>query len=534
MGSTLSRARAVNDWGKSMFRRTMAIAAAAALAAATLLAAPAALGAEPANDITKGNADVECQSAGYDYGVKLDTGEPGTYSAPDDFEMLGHNVSIDVTISAEGVVSFENANPPVSAVLIKAGEHFDIFEFNPPVTSASGLEPSVTNGISHVTFCYDNYIPREQLSVVKTAETSFTRTHNWDLEKTVDPADVKLYAPGGTGSGTATVNWTVAVDYLGYTDSNYNLTGTVTVTNVGGLAATVNGLADAMQLNSAPYPVTVVCPVDFGIGALLAVGASIQCSYTVTDIPKAIALAGGTNQVSITTAAGNTYTSDAVPVVWSAMPASEANATVTVTDVSEIGGTRTETITAAEGDSTITYSNVFAWSDYEECGDYSYDNTATLMSGETTLDTDSETVNVHVQCLIFDGETAWAANGAAGKDRYTSKGNWATYVTYVSGTTATYPIYAGQTTLIGTATITPVTGGVTVTVDLDDAWAYAEGGANLKIQGYNVKPSGNPSPGTFASHTTCTGDPCTSGTIAVSTYYGIHLDVGQWVPDPEF
>ena len=89
--------------------------------------------------------------------------------------------------------------------------------------------------------------------------------------------------------------------------------------------------------------------------------------------------------------------------------------------------------------------------------------------------------------------------------------------------------------LAGTATVTPVGGGmVTVTVDLSGDWEFADVASNLKIQTYSSAPSGNPSPGSFMYKTTCTMDPCTSGPIPVAKFYGIHMDVGVWVPDPMF
>jgi len=140
-----------------------------------------------------------------------------------------------------------------------------------------------------------------------------------------------------------------------------------------------------------------------------------------------------------------------------------------------------------------------------------------------------------VQCLLFQGETAWAANAGAGTLRYTPKGNWATYVV-ADASGKTYNVYAGQTMYVGTATLSAVSGGsVTITIDLVDGWDYASGGgANLKVQGYASAPSGNPAPGRFAHHVTCTTDPCTTPAIPANSYYGIHLDVGRWVPDPSF
>jgi hypothetical protein len=117
------------------------------------------------------------------------------------------------------------------------------------------------------------------------------------------------------------------------------------------------------------------------------------------------------------------------------------------------------------------------------------------------------------------GETAWAGGGAGGGSyNPDGGGSWATYV---KGPSGTWNVYAGQTTLAGTVTISSK--GV-VTVNLAGA-TFVAGGTNLQIQGYSSPPSGNPSPGQFDNQFTCTGTTCTA-TVPLASYYGIHLDVG--------
>lgn len=524
-----------------MFRRIVAVAAGAALAVTGMVAAPAAMGTETASGITKGNADTECQSAGFDYGIKLDTGEPATYTYPPDggkWEGLGHTGSLTVTISDEHTFSF-TASPPVAAVLVKAANHYDIL---PGGSEGTDLTPSISNGISHISFCYnEGPTPEEHLTVSKTAVTSFHRTHNWTLDKVADPSEVWLYAPGGAGSGTADVDWDVTVGYAGFTDSDYTVSGTVTVTNDGPLAAAVTGVADAMTLNADPIAVAVLCPVDFAVDvAFLQHGESIACNYSVTGLTAAQAV-DGTNVVTVTSLAGRSYSNDPVDVLWSDDPTTETNKTVTLTDVSDIPGAGTTGMefTAPMG-GLLHYSNTFDWAGYGTCGDFAYDNTATLWGDESSvIDAKTESVSAHVQCRTFQGETAWAANMGPNTLPYNTKkgGNWATYVQYpnTAPVVKVYNVYAGQTKPAGTATVTPVGGGmVTVTLDLSGSWQFAGATSNMKIEKYALAPSGNPSPGLFTYKTNCASDPCTSGPIPVAKFYGIHADVGVWVPDPLF
>jgi hypothetical protein len=136
-------------------------------------------------------------------------------------------------------------------------------------------------------------------------------------------------------------------------------------------------------------------------------------------------------------------------------------------------------------------------------------------------------------CLEY--ETAWAAIGV-GQQRYTTRGNWATYITY-DQCVAGVDLFAGQFMLAGEVSCTPETdGSVTVTVNLDSGWQFAnlpteEDGIfddNLKVQDYSSIPTGNPAPGQFMWKTYVTGS---SGSVSAATnkYYGVHVDVAKVV-----
>ena len=119
---------------------------------------------------------------------------------------------------------------------------------------------------------------------------------------------------------------------------------------------------------------------------------------------------------------------------------------------------------------------------------------------------------LEVKCYEWQNETAWGAG-----NRYVSKGNWATYSSSTdleNGVT----LYAGQTTAVGTATLS---GGV-LTISLTNGWELVPNTDAVKIQGYsNTPPASNPAPGQF---TTYKGSSLTPS-VGSSTFYGIHLDV---------
>jgi hypothetical protein len=394
-----------------------------------------------------------------------------------------------------------------------------------PVLTGSGMAADVSH------FSYVLYPPEEHLTVTKTVDTSYQRAHDWTLEKAVDKTKILLYAPEGGGSQTGTATWTVTVGYDGYTDSGHTVSGTVTVENDGGSAAEITSLVDTLTTGGDAAVIELDCGDD--PDWTLEPGDKLECTYAEAVDGKVT----GSNKAVATTASGGSYESASVPIPDWGDPGTETDEEVTVTDVSDLLGTQDKTFTAPTG-GTLTYDHTFSWDDFgqADCGTHQFDNTATLTSADSDLEkTASASDTVKVQCLLFQGETAWAANAGAGTLRYTPKGNWATYVV-ADASGKTYNVYAGQTMYVGTATLSAVSGGsVTITIDLVDGWDYASGGgANLKVQGYGSAPSGNPAPGRFAHHVTCTTDPCTTPAIPANSYYGIHLDVGRWVPDPSF
>jgi hypothetical protein len=77
------------------------------------------------------------------------------------------------------------------------------------------------------------------LSVSKDAETSYTRTWNWDIDKTVDPADISMFA-----GETPDVAYEVSVDRIDYTDSAWMVKGKISITNPAPMAAELTNVHD--------------------------------------------------------------------------------------------------------------------------------------------------------------------------------------------------------------------------------------------------------------------------------------------------
>jgi hypothetical protein len=438
------------------------------------------------------------------------------------FSTKGDSTDAKLVLGGTGSGEYDPGAPLNADVWHFYTPYFDLEGLTATIYLYGGL-PGEGGGLVISDFCPGG----EQLDVSKTADTSFRRAHDWSIDKSVLPEEIWLYVDG---SGDQTVEWTVVVTYEGYEDSEHNVSGEITIENVGGLDAVITDVDDVL----AGEAIDVDCGVTFPY--TLVVGDTLTCTYS-EDVDGEIE---GKNEVTVTTERDE-YEAEA-DIVWDG-PTIEAHAKVKVVDNSDLfGKVKLGKLLAAnmdEGDTeTFTYDKLFSWADYgrDDCGDFSYDNTARVLGdNRTVLDEADATLDVHVQCEIFEGETAWAANGDTPLQlRYTPRGNWATYVQYDGEKTTT--LFAGQTIDVGTVHFSAAAGGeVTITVNLTGSWEFEDVSENLKVQDYDSAPSGNPSPGQFDHKKTCdaTESSC-SIVVPENNFYGVHVLVGTWIPDPNF
>lgn len=159
-----------------------------------------------------------------------------------------------------------------------------------------------------------------------------------------------------------------------------------------------------------------------------------------------------------------------------------------------------------------------------------------VSSSRTPITLTLEDCGDEEDCYDWEGDTAWAAT-APGNQRYTNRGNWATYISHSQGL-AGVNIYAGQDKFAGTASISENNGTVTISIQLSGDFEFGDGEV-VKVQSYAKAPSGNPAPGLFAHKNATISADKKSATITATknNFYGIHLDVGVWVevecPDEE-
>jgi hypothetical protein len=233
--------------------------------------------------------------------------------------------------------------------------------------TATITETQQSDGASVAVSCYAP-------TVSKTAQTYLTRTYEWSIVKSVDPDSWTLY----TGeSGTST--YTVLVTRTGYTDGDWRVEGTITVSNPSPIAATINSVSDVVSgIGSA----TVSC-VGVTFPYSLPAGETLTCTYSAS-LPDADAR---TNTATATlqnhsfdyqgnpTNAGTTDFSGTAPVDFSGATVTEVNKEIHVTDTNggswPFGDTGSQTYTKTftcdgdqgEHDNTATITETGQWDD---------------------------------------------------------------------------------------------------------------------------------------------------------------------------
>lgn len=356
-----------------------------------------------------------CVGLGYDLEFKLnfDPGS-GTYEVDDT-----RWVKITKTGSTE--LSWES-NFGIDAVIMKGGPNANVYVYEPEAVTDSGLTPPInpTNGspygISHVSFCYDL-----ELEVSKTAETSLTRTWEWEVTKSVDPDEHHLFVGDSDES-----EYTIVVDKVGSTDSDWAVTGEITLTNPDGSNATMEITSIVDVISDFGGTVTVDCNgEDAGDGLPLSIaeGDSATCTYSAeADEADEENPFGDTNTVTVDYEIDE-EAQDAVAatadVIWDeedpdGPTVTEVNPSVDVIDdfndegdvTIATGVTDDTTFTAddLDGEAPASYAgylsrefdcdgNTFD-TDQNTSDTVDYDNTVRIESGGEKLDEDSATVQV--------------------------------------------------------------------------------------------------------------------------------------------
>ncbi len=310
-------------------------------------------------------------------GVPFGPSPSETTTFPNSPTPVNDTINVDDTnggswvFSASGSVSYDKT----FACDADAGTHSN---------TATIRETGQSDGASVTVNCY-------ALEVTKDAQTSFKRTYHWTIDKWADQSALTLAL-----GQQFLVNYSVKVDAT-YTDSDWAVSGNISVYNPAPMAAKINSVSDMVSPDIAA---TVDCGVSFPY--LLAAGGTLACTYSAS-LPDA---SGRTNTATATlqnydydyqmnaTPDGTTDFSGTASVDFSNATMNEADECIDVSDTyaGSLG-------TVCYSDLPVTFSYSRWIGPYYICGDYTVENTASFVTNDTgATGSDSWTVSVHVPC----------------------------------------------------------------------------------------------------------------------------------------
>ncbi len=299
--------------------------------------------------------------------------------------VAGNNVTVTITVGACGeVLSWSVPDHIIiDKVYAKGGNDQNVYDYtgeNPRPTADGNIHSPVNPsgkyaGFSHIDFCF-----HYKLDISKTAETSYTRTFDWSIDKSCNgPAELTL-AEGQVYNYP--FSWTASV--AGYTDSDFKVTGTITIANNTPVAATITGISDVL---SGGETGNVDCDISFPY--VLGSGATLNCTYSA-DLASPYS---GTNTVTVTTSTPLVEGDETTADFAFGNPTNLVDECVTVSD-----DCNAPTQVCSDA-APFTKQYTCQIGPYDVCGEYSYTNTASFTTNDQGLTgSDNCTVSVEVPC----------------------------------------------------------------------------------------------------------------------------------------
>lgn len=335
----------------------------------------------------------------YDFGFKIDldggTNVNGRHTVP------GFG-DITVTTDANGEYWSWTSTFGIDAVISKGGNASEdsganLYAYTEERMSDEELISNISaqgnpQQISHLAFCFD-----AELGVSKDAHTTFTRDYDWSITKTAAPSiqwadqdgdgnDDEGFLRVNTGN-EAGVDYTVSVFSTGFTDSDWAVDGTITITNPFSVDVGVTSVTDMLSFGSTVVDnIPVNCP-----GPVPAEG-SLACEYsadltsgqnllnTATVVTDGTILdANGCGEDPCVYGSGPIHGDSGTADVIFGEPTTVLDAVVDVTDTYlEFGGLQTVGLDGA----VFSYTHQFGGT---ICDTYTETNTASYLgdAGET-------------------------------------------------------------------------------------------------------------------------------------------------------
>jgi hypothetical protein len=311
---------------------------------------------------------VNAQPVGDDLAFTLITGIQNDYET----ELTGgapSDSSNSITINSDGVIFDWIATIGIDAVIVKA-QDANVFVYVPEAYNGDDLYAPLYRDISHIEFCYDY-----ELDISKTAETSLTRTYQWEITKEAD-GTYDLF----TGDKQDHL-YTVSVKKTGSTDSDWAVSGDITVTNKTPFDATILDVIDIVADNGEAIP---DCGVDFPY--TLPSGGQLVCTYTKMLNDGS----AGTNKAVVKTSGVVGGAHIAVPFEFTDPVITKKDTSVTVDDTN---GQKWE----ASDDASWTYTKTFTC----DADEGKNENTATFVTSDTGA-TGSDSATVMINCYALE------------------------------------------------------------------------------------------------------------------------------------
>lgn len=284
------------------------------------------------------------------------------------------------------------------------------------------------------------------LSVAKTAVPAYERKWTWGISKAKDSPNDLTLAVGQP----YVVNYTVQPSATS-AESNFRVSGVITVTNPAPMAAALTSVSDLISGSVGAAPVS--CP-----STTVPASGSLACTYEKSLVDKTslsntstATRQGYAYAPDLTPTANGTvnYVSAAVPITFGA-PTEKVDECVNLSD-SNVGTTVGGKVCAGDLPVTFTYARTLS---YNKCGSYTAPNTASFITvagpgGTATGTTGSASVNINIEvpcpagCTLTQGY--WKTHNDSFKGGARSDSTWdlITPLKQLSGfftTASSYPV----------------------------------------------------------------------------------------------
>ena len=314
--------------------------------------------------------------------------------------------------------------------------------------------------------------------VEKTAAGDFTHDVQWDIEKSVDITQHTLLA-GETGTST----YTVSVDKT-VTDSDFDVTGTITIENPSPEDNMTVDVTDALSSGEAAAATDIDCGVaGDGDNLVVPFGESVVCTYGLEPADAD----PGTNTATVTLNSIN-FTATA-PYTFTPTNTGDPE-TVNVTDNFDGGGATAINGPVSDDTTFDTYTHDFPCPTdetlYDSSGHYqdTFPNTAEIVE---TDDEDSESVDLDCYIPLIEKDAAgsfthgvdWTIEKSVAPDQHTmlaGESDDSTYTVSVDKTVTDSNFHVA-----GTITISNPSPEDDMTVDVTDELSSGETAAATDI-----------------------------------------------------